>query len=208
MARKRAADTAPVPAPDSPTSPGNGAMDSLMEKLRAAGPQNRDQRDRRRRARLKEKHQMRIASGEQMPDLADITKGAENDGEDSSDVLSPPPVLPSVPEKEDLSEGEEIADRAAQLLQGIRGEASGDASGIGSIRVRRRREGKDGEERRPRRRPRKAAEDAGEPSPTTLNVTGDKEADKAEASPGTPVTTISPPTPEHGTEARPVSISD
>ena len=182
-----------------------------MEKLRAAGPQNRDQRDRRRRARLKEKHQMRIASGEQMPELGDLTKEAENDGEDSSDVLSPPQTaLPSVPEKEDLSEGENIADRAAQLLQGIRGDVPGEAPGVGSIRVRRRREGNDGEERRSRRRPRKGAEDPAEPGPTTEQIreTGDKEADKAEANPGTPVTTLSPPTPEHGTEARPLSISD
>ncbi|KAJ5628405.1 hypothetical protein N7490_010633 [Penicillium lividum] len=41
-----------------PTSPAtSGAMDSLLEKLRAAAPQAKDQRDRRRRARLKERHQ-------------------------------------------------------------------------------------------------------------------------------------------------------
>ncbi|EFX03652.1 cytokinesis protein bni1 [Grosmannia clavigera kw1407] len=54
-----------IPLP-SPTSA--GAMDSLLEKLRAAAPQTRDQRDRRRRARLKDRHQVRIASGQKVAD--------------------------------------------------------------------------------------------------------------------------------------------
>ncbi|OAA66964.1 cytokinesis protein bni1 [Niveomyces insectorum RCEF 264] len=49
-----------------------GAMDSLLEKLRAAAPQTRDQRDRRRRARLKDRHQVRIASGQKISDINEI----------------------------------------------------------------------------------------------------------------------------------------
>jgi cytokinesis protein len=63
-----AGDGGGVPASPSST----GAMDSLLEKLRAAAPQARDQRDRRRRARLKDRHQVRIASGQKVPDMGEI----------------------------------------------------------------------------------------------------------------------------------------
>ncbi|KAL2353202.1 cytokinesis protein [Cryomyces antarcticus] len=50
--------------PDASASPASsGAMDSLLEKLRAAAPDARDTRERRRRARLQDKHQVRVASG-------------------------------------------------------------------------------------------------------------------------------------------------
>ena len=51
---------------------GSGAMDSLLEKLRQAKPQTRDERDRRRRARLKDRHQVRVASGQKIQDLNEI----------------------------------------------------------------------------------------------------------------------------------------
>ncbi|KAJ8113243.1 hypothetical protein OPT61_g4583 [Boeremia exigua] len=54
-------------APKSPAS--TGAMDDLLQKLRAAKPEARDQRDRRRRARLKDRHQVRVASGQQIPEI-------------------------------------------------------------------------------------------------------------------------------------------
>ena len=122
MARKRmnpAVAGGSVSTSDAPPSPSSsGAMDSLLEKLRAAAPQARDQRDRRRRARLKEKHQVRIASGQQMPDLP-----LKDDPEADRGLLSPDSVA------EDgsgssvvdglISESEDIADRAANLLQGL-----------------------------------------------------------------------------------------
>ncbi|POS86177.1 hypothetical protein EPUL_002606, partial [Erysiphe pulchra] len=103
-------------APASPVS--TGAMDSLLEKLRAAAPETRGQRERRRRARLQNKHQIRIASG-QLSENADEVRGVEEDllkspisstgSESRSDTLSP-------------KEGDEnVAGRAALLLQGIRG---------------------------------------------------------------------------------------
>jgi cytokinesis protein len=108
-----------------PTSPSNtGAMDSLLEKLRAAAPQARDQRDRRRRARLKDRHQVRVASGQKIPDLDEIPeaetnlKTAEAPSEDDSNVLSPGLSSPR-------SGGDDLADRAAALLQGMR---SGDGA--------------------------------------------------------------------------------
>ncbi|KAI4144835.1 MAG: hypothetical protein LQ340_006519 [Diploschistes diacapsis] len=211
IARKRAANAPPSAQPESPTSPSSGVMDSLFEKLRAAGPQNRDQRDRRRRARLRERHQMRIASGEQMPDLTDLTKGPEAGDSDSADLISPTTALTTVPEREGgQSEGEDVADRAAQLLQGLRGDNNAEAAGPGSLRVRRRREGND-EERRARRR-RRNGDDSAEPSPTVEQSQAAEPtiatSEDNELKPGAPVTTLSPPTPERGSEARPVSLSD
>src|SRR5947209_13918637 len=89
MARKRANQAfASTPASSGAETPGSatssGAMDSLLEKLRAAAPQARDQRDRRRRARLKEKHQVRVASGQKMPDLP-----LKDDVEADRGLLSP-----------------------------------------------------------------------------------------------------------------------
>ena len=74
MARKRSQVSGGSSAPGSGTAtPGSptdsGAMDSLLEKLRAAGPQAKDQRERRRRRALKEKHATRLASGQHVPDL-------------------------------------------------------------------------------------------------------------------------------------------
>ena len=131
-----------------------GAMDSLLEKLRAAAPQARDQRDRRRRARLKERHQVRVASGQQMPELGEVVgpNSPDPDVEDSTDL--------TVGDAKQPLDGEEVADRAASLLQGLRrdGEADGDgkadkvdiSSRPDSIRIQRRRESAD-DERRARR---------------------------------------------------------
>lgn len=103
--------------PTSPTS--TGAMDSLLEKLRAAAPQARDQRDRRRRARLKDRHQVRVASGQQIPDLneipeAEATLKSPNELPDEDGNTKSPDAAPR--------EGEDdVADRAAAMLQGMRG---------------------------------------------------------------------------------------
>ena len=234
MARKRAANginpaaAGAGPASDSPTSPSaTGAMDSLLEKLRAAAPQAKDQRDRRRRARLKDKHQIRIASGQKIPDLAELTK----DG--SQDIDRSTSISPSVPEegveKEigAASEGEDVADRAASMLLGLRGDA--DADGDDSIRVRRRRESAN-DERANRRRRRGPATSSGstaanvsessQPDPKTIPEEANEDeasnnldvAKAAEAGEplAMPTTLVSPPTPEPeaGTAARPVVIAD
>ncbi|KAJ5099182.1 Diaphanous autoregulatory [Penicillium argentinense] len=129
-------------------------MDSLLEKLRAAAPQAKDQRDRRRRARLKERHQVRVASGQHVPDGGAEEGNNENDNAakteaatDENGLLSPP--LPEEGENTTMeaqtSEGEDIADRAASMLLGLRSN-----SDAGGERQRRRRESAD-EERRNRR---------------------------------------------------------
>lgn len=148
-------------APQSPAT--SGAMDSLLEKLRAAAPQARDQRDRRRRARLKERHQVRVASGQKIPDISgpdgvgteknSAEEGASNAADNNNDtdaaetgLLSPP--VPesdsgSIGKESQVSESEDVADRAASMLQGLRDNADGE-------RTRRRRETAE-EERRKRR---------------------------------------------------------
>ncbi|KAF7591993.1 hypothetical protein BBP40_000840 [Aspergillus hancockii] len=119
-------------APQLPAT--SGAMDSLLEKLRAAAPQARDQRDRRRRARLKERHQIRVASGQRMPDLpaAEDTESGTNDGNDATNNVASnddtiaaetgllsPLVLGSESgatskDSTPVSESEDVADRAAK----------------------------------------------------------------------------------------------
>ncbi|CAL5868886.1 uncharacterized protein PFLUO_LOCUS3113 [Penicillium psychrofluorescens] len=154
LARKRVnvtlANNVTTPS-ESPTSAASsGAMDSLLEKLRAAAPQAKDQRDRRRRARLKERYQVRVASGQQAPDG---DEGEGNEGEDANGetslaengLLSPPILEEGEDDSKEVSEGEDVADRAASMLMGLR--SNSDASGE---RQRRRRESAD-EERRNRR---------------------------------------------------------
>lgn len=138
---------------DSPISPSSsGAMDSLLEKLRAAAPQARDQRDRRRRLRLKERHQVRIASGQKMPELS-ATGEINTEGDDKGDhatnsdggLLTPKsPGEDGNASGQEISESEDIADRAASMLQGLRGNSDTD-----SLRTRRRGSAED--ERRQRR---------------------------------------------------------
>ena len=157
LARKRinanlANNTSTAEAAQSPAS--SGAMDSLLEKLRAAAPQAKDQRDRRRRARLKERHNVRVASGSKPPDSGDAEEGAtgaENtangENNDEHGLLSPPITADDDGKQEaQVSEGEDVADRAASMLLGLR---SNSDSG-GGERQRRRRESAD-EERRNRR---------------------------------------------------------
>jgi cytokinesis protein len=144
---------------DAPVSPSSaGAMDSLLEKLRAAAPQARDQRDRRRRARLKERHQVRVASGQKIPDLP-----LKDDVEDGSNGLLTPDNIAdgegsgSVSDAQ-VSESDDVADRAASMLQGLRGDGDGDVDRDSNLRVRRRRESADDERRQRRMRRRTAAE--------------------------------------------------
>jgi len=147
---------------DSQTSPStSGAMDSLLEKLRAAAPQARDQRDRRRRARLKERHQVRVASGQKMPLLYGMgDPKAEDDDAETGPTGSDTGLLsPKSQDDEEnsagrdaqASESEDIADRAASMLQGLRN-ADTDAD-----RARRRRESAEDERRNRRMRRRTPA---------------------------------------------------
>ena len=243
MARKRAANNINPAAANagtgshSPTSPsGTGAMDSLLEKLRAAAPQARDQRDRRRRARLKDKHQVRIASGQQMPDMADLVRGDEVDAAGSGPVIDP--TIAELPEGIVPSRSEEdVADRAASMLLALGGDGGMEGDGLGlnkggSIRVRRRRESADVERRDRRSRRRgpavvnsntaNAGDDGSLPQSNSIpeelvennmSTSIDDERRGVEGllrsdSPATPVTMISPPTPEPGTEKKPLEISD
>ncbi len=235
MRRKQATTTNaaltadPTAGPPSPAS--TGAMDTLLEKLRAAAPQARDQRDRRRRARLKDKHQVRIASGQKMPEVLDSK--ATDEGAAETGLLSPTSETSESATAESreaggsgavqpLSDGEDVAERAASLLLGLRGDISAppDAESVNrddSLRVRRRRESADDERAARRRRRRQAGGStadlgSGMPTPPTISeeaegagATGDepandeaareKKADGVEAEAPTPVTIVSPPSP-------------
>lgn len=143
-----------------PVSPAStGAMDSLLEKLRAAAPQARDQRDRRRRARLKDRHQVRVASGQKIPDLNEIPEveagfqNVESTIDEEGSVVSPGLSSPREREGED-----DVADRAAAMLQGMRGgDGADDADPEKRESLRKARRQTAEEERRLRRRRREKA---------------------------------------------------
>lgn len=242
MARKRANAKAINPAaansgvgtPDGALSPSStGAMDSLLEKLRAAAPQAKDQRDRRRRARLKDKHQIRVASGQTIPDLGELTKNGSGDDEADQSLLNPGAATngDSGDKMEPISEGEDVAERAASMLQGLRGDGDADSArpasrdGSGSLRVRRRRESADTErQNRRRRRARDSSSTAGDEgdtlSPKLEGETipeikepddeedgGDEAVDDDNKTIPPPKTVVEPPSPE-GTEKKPVVLDD
>ncbi len=161
LARKRAAGVSAnvsgaasgAETPGSP--PANGAMETLLEKLRAAAPQVKDQRDRRRRARLKEKHELRVASGQQLPDLPVKDGLEEARGITISERLAEDNLsTDGASGKGDVSESEDVADRALRALQSMR--SSAPATGD-ELDVRRRRDGAD-EERKARRMRRRTAQ--------------------------------------------------
>ncbi|KAF7935426.1 uncharacterized protein EAE97_008333 [Botrytis byssoidea] len=163
MKRKRAQINVGATASAGPPSPSStGAMDSLLEKLRAAAPQARDQRDRRRRARLQNRHQVRVASGQKIPDPDEIPEaemGLKSPESVSTEGLLSPDLPPP---REVENETDDVADRAAQLLQGMRGadggdEGEGDAARRDSARRSRRRNNAEEERNERRRRRQKAA---------------------------------------------------
>lgn len=242
MARKRANPKAINPAaansgigtPDGALSPSStGAMDSLLEKLRAAAPQARDQRDRRRRARLKDKHQIRVASGQTIPNLGDLTKNGSGDDEADQSLLSPGAATngESGDKMEPISEGEDVAERAASMLQGLRADVDADSArpgsrdDSGSLRVRRRRESADTErQNRRRRRARDSSSTAGDEGdtfspkidgetipeikePDDEDDGGDEAVDEDNKTISPPRTVVVPPSPE-GTEDKPVVLDD
>jgi cytokinesis protein len=200
-------------APLSPIS--TGAMDSLLEKLRAAAPQTRDQRDRRRRARLQNRHQVRVASGQKIPDpdeIPEIEEVLKNPESISTDgPLSPEMQIPAPGE-------DDVAERAALLLQGMRGTDKADDSENSerrdSMRRARRRDNADEERKARRRRREKANSIAGsleeepeeEPeTPLTGEMPDVEEREQEEEK--VPTTVISPPSPE-GTEKKPIELDD
>lgn len=241
MARKRlnnaknanpAAVNAGASTDGTASSASTGAMDSLLEKLRAAAPQARDQRDRRRRARLKDRHQIRVASGQAVPDLGDLARGrgeggddAEKKGSNSESGDHGDAIAERAEEMPAISEGEDVAERAASLLQGLRGDGEGDSkpsSRDSSLRVRRRRESAD-DERRNRRRRRGAGSSSASGggggdgqddrditplSPTLEAEVIPEESTAAETpiEPPPPITVVSPPSPPEGTSEKPVEL--
>jgi cytokinesis protein len=186
MKRKGNATLSPASGTDTPPSPSasSGAMDDLLAKLRAAGPEAKDTRDRRRRARLKDRHAVRVASGQTIPEPPSKTEAEEVTKSESVEA------------KPEVKEEADVADRAANLLQDIGGPDEAEEGSVASrdsIRVRRRREG--AEEERERRRQRRA-----QARSEVLSSNGDEETEEvvpeSPAKASTPVTIVSPPSPE------------
>lgn len=212
MAALSAGTSATTEAPQSPVT--SGAMDSLLEKLRAAAPQARDQRDRRRRARLKERHNDRVASGQHMPEGPEDGEGDANDAETTASaaddnntaetgLMSPPGQDADANPEGQTTEGGDVADRAASMLQGLR-----DNTDDGE-RSRRRRESAEDERRKRRMRrrngPTSGSKDSGDGSglssikepeqePEPMSPPADAEADEQ---PSTPAIVVSPDQHEH-----------
>lgn len=200
MKRKRAqmniAGTAVSAGPPSPSS--TGAMDSLLEKLRAAAPQARDQRDRRRRARLQNRHQVRVASGQKIPDPDEIPEaelGLKSPESVSTEGLLSPDLPPP---REVGNETDDVADRAAQLLQGMRGadgtdEGAEDSTRRDSARRSRRRNNAEEERNERRRRRQKATSGASEAAVPAAEEEKDTTAEESRTRettilvPGTPL---------------------
>ncbi|CAN9201530.1 unnamed protein product [Alternaria alternata] len=198
---------------DAPKSPAStGAMDDLLQKLRAAKPEARDQRDRRRRARLKDRHQVRVASGQKIPEIGvnmeDGGEGAEGEDEKSK-LLSPASETAESEASSTVGPAAgavgtaeaDIADRAAAMLEGL--QSGTGLNKDGSLSVRRRRESADTERQRRRNRRNQAtsakSEDGGILSPTAIPEEGDSIVDQEgeeSRDPTTPVTVVHPPSPE------------
>lgn len=218
MKRKRAqqlkATAATADGPSSPPMTSTGAMDSLLEKLRAAAPQVRDQRDRRRRARLQTRHQVRVASGQHIPDADEIPeieetlKGPEDVAEEGSETTETP--------KEKEGDEDDVASRAAMLLQGMRGNDGaddGDADRRESMRRARRRDNAD-DERKARRRRREKAASNSEPRADGEGADGDEPHDRpatadhaSDSDTGQTPTVVSPSGPD-GSEHQPIELDD
>ncbi|PBP23824.1 cytokinesis protein sepA [Diplocarpon rosae] len=205
-------------APQSPVS--TGAMDSLLEKLRAAAPQARDQRDRRRRARLQNRHQVRVASGQKIPDpdeipeIEEALKGPESAG--SEGLMSPDSVATKEGSEDD------IAERAALLLQGMRGTDGAndteEAERRDSMRRARRRDNAE-EERKARRKRREKAssisesldvdtstfveDESGTPQMIEVPIPEARDEEKVQTS----TTVVSPPSPDD-TKLKPVQLDE
>ncbi|KAK2749420.1 hypothetical protein FQN57_006354 [Myotisia sp. PD_48] len=221
LARKRSkpllTNGADGATPNSPIS--NGAMDSLLEKLRAAAPQARDQRDRRRRARLKERHQVRTTSGQHEPSQStgDESKNHDPHADDTSHAGENENTSASTKENQP-SESEDVADRAASMLQGLRGDKGSDGN-----RTRRRDSAEEARRsRRMRRRPaaagsvKKETNDA-DPLPPVPEPEASSNRDSATSNTSAPHEAAPahetlkrdlPPIPPAGSDANPITISD
>lgn len=192
-------------APKSPAS--TGAMDDLLQKLRAAKPEARDQRDRRRRARLKDKHQVRVASGQKIPEVGvnvegegegpEKEEGGEKDKAQDPTNEAAESETAAAPSETSTAEAD-IADRAAAMLEGLQSGAS--LNKDGSLSVRRRRENADTERQRRRNRRQQASsaksEDGGLMSPNAIPEEGEGDTSLLDDGPSTPVTVVHPPSPE------------
>lgn len=221
MKRKHAqlkSSTSDGSAPLSPSSA--GAMDTLLKQLRAAAPAAKDQRDRRRRARLANRHQVRVASGQKIPEpdeLADSDPGLKSPDSIATEsvmsgILSPDAILS--PTKE-IDEGD-VAERAAAILQEIGGDDTPEDPEASSRRDSARRLRRNPEEERKARRRRRTEKgtsiaesnlDHEDREMDDKDVLAEAEDDSEKTRVDTPVTVVQPPSPR-GSESKPIELDD
>lgn len=162
---------------------------------------------------------MRVASGQKMPDMADLVN--PDAAEQENGMLSPTSEVSETASKAaDEDAAVDIANQAANLLQGLGGKSDDekDPSTVpqpsSSLRVRRRRENAEDERARRRQRRQQARSEISVGS-TGFAEEGDEEKedkeddymdDASQASPKKlppPVTIVSPPSPEGDKRALP-----
>ena len=160
---------------------------------------------------------MRVASGQEIPETGENMEDTgllspATEGGDSETTSERPGTAEGRPESQNGTaapgtESEDVADRAASLLQGLRGDEVGDG-GVGSVgrddslRVRRRRESADEERQRrraARRRAGNSSVDAAASGPTSTQTTIAEEQE-ADASASNEATSSAPPADGDGGE--------
>ncbi|CAI6333607.1 unnamed protein product [Periconia digitata] len=170
--------------PRSPVS--TEAIDDLLKKLRDAKPEAKDKRETRRRALLKDRHRVRVASGQKMPELGINVNEGETGGEGSSDAKN---ILSPTSEGSESVDGSsvasptsntDVADRAAAMLEGLQGGVSAVPKDSSNLAMRRRRDNAEAMRENTRRRRRQAggstvsnastarSDDGGLMSPSTI----------------------------------------
>ncbi len=186
-------------------------MDDLLQKLRAAKPEARNQRDRRRAARLKDRHQQRVASGQKIPELGINVEDEEGGGDENGGggpgakargMLSP---NSETGDSETSASGTitgatagnssdaDVADRAAALLEDMQG-----GGGISNPKIRKSAADNERRSRRMRRNQTSSnkTEDAPQGQEPIAEEGGDGDEAMLDRGPDTPITVVHPPSPE------------
>jgi cytokinesis protein len=161
---------------------------------------------------LQNKHQVRVASGQKIPDFDEIPEmeaGLQSPEGVAAEAMQEGESSPA-PAGAEEGGSDDVAARAALLLQGMRGAEGEDAEGAerrDSARRSRRRDTAE-EERKTRRRRRERAGTSGVAGEGEAIVEEEEEERPPTAgSGGVPVTVVRPPTPE-GSQGRPIELDD
>lgn len=152
-AQAQAKQAARDPLSPAAVAQSTGAMDALLDKLRAAGPSSRDKRDARRRARLRQNGAVRAASITKQPEI-DGADGENTESETAApaadaapatlDDAEQPPMSPdiTVTSADQPAEQDSLSKRTEEMLMRLRGDGAEGAAAAskGSMRDNKRKE--------------------------------------------------------------------